>query len=234
MTIRNSLPFAMIPEWLLDSDVSAQATRLYCVLHRYADKDTQDARPIESALAKRLGCSLDTIDRALKELVQIGAVDVEHRLDEAGDLTSNDYILRPGGRTDAATRDRTDAATVAAPMRHRTKAIEREPSEREKVLAPRKRDAIWDVLVEMYGEPTDASKKLRGLNAKVLRDYGADADEVRAFVAIMAGTDRDWAVTTPSALAKHYGERRALMAQVQNGRKKHDHAAQLLREAMNE
>jgi phage protein D len=69
---------------------------------------------------------------------------------------------------------------------------------------------------------------------KVLRDYGAEPGDIADFVIALAGSDRDWAVTTPSALAKHFGERIALMAQVSNGRKKHDHAAQLMREAISE
>lgn len=100
-----------------------------------------------------------------------------------------------------------------------------------KELAPRKRDAIWDVMVEIYGTPTNDA--FRGKVVKVLRDYGADPNEIRQFVTTMAGTDRDWAVTTPSALAKHFGERFALMAQVTNPRKKRvSQAEELMRQAM--
>jgi hypothetical protein len=72
---------------------------------------------------------------------------------------------------------------------------------------------------------------------KVLRDYGAEPGDIADFVIALAGSDRDWAVTTPSALAKHYGERLALMAQVQNGRRKPrriGQADELLRLAMEE
>jgi hypothetical protein len=131
VTIRNSLPFAMTPEWLLDSTVSDKALRLYAVLARYADKE-HHAHPSRRKLAERMHCSPDSVDRVLKELQMAGAIEVDNRFDEDGHQTSNDYILRPGGRTDAEGGSRMDAEGVAAPVRHRTKAIEREPSEREK------------------------------------------------------------------------------------------------------
>jgi hypothetical protein len=52
--------------------------------------------------------------------------------------------------------------------------------------------------------------------AKTLRSYPADPVEIRAVIGALAGTDRDWAVVTPTALAKHWGERDALMAQVRS------------------
>lgn len=60
--------FALLPEWLLGADVSAQAIRLYAVLATYADKAGQSF-PSRRTLAERLHVkSKDTVDRALKEL----------------------------------------------------------------------------------------------------------------------------------------------------------------------
>jgi len=167
MTIRNSLPFAMIPEWLLDSDVSAQAVRLYCVLHRYADKDTQHAHPSRRALAKRLRCSPDTIDRSLKELVEIGAVEVKHRHVEDDRQTSNDYILRPGGRTDAAGGGGMDAAGGAAQMRHQElEPLELEPVEREKSILSEV--TFFDMFWSVYPRHQDRARATKALD-KALR-----------------------------------------------------------------
>lgn len=106
--------FAMVPEWLLDeSGVSDGAIRLYAVLARHADKATGEAVPSRGKLATRLGCSVDTIDRRTKELTDAGALAVSPRRDDAGDRTSNLYTLfrvRLGGRTDAATGGRKNAA----------------------------------------------------------------------------------------------------------------------------
>lgn len=79
---------------------------------------------------------------------------------------------------------------------------------------PRERDPIWDVLVDCYGQPTDAARGQWNAAAKVLRDYPAVADDIRAMIVALEGTDVRWAVVTPSALAKHFGQRHVLEGQV--------------------
>lgn len=106
-------PITVVPEWLLDADVSDRAVRLYAVLGRYADQQLR-SWPSRRKLAGRLRCSVDTLDRAVRELTDAEALNVIPRYDEAGDRTSNLYVLRrvrPGVRTDAQTGDRMDAAT---------------------------------------------------------------------------------------------------------------------------
>jgi hypothetical protein len=101
--------YSVIPEWVLDSDVSAQAIRLYAVLRRYADQRTGHAHPSRRTLADRLQVAdVKVVDRALADLTRIGAVSVYARQDEAGDRSSNGYILRRapapgGGGSDATT-----------------------------------------------------------------------------------------------------------------------------------
>lgn len=79
----------------------------------------------------------------------------------------------------------------------------------------RPRDPVWDVLVECYGSPSASGRGAMNAAAKTLRNYPAEPDDIRLVIEALAGTDRDWAVTTPTALAKHFGERDALVAQVQ-------------------
>jgi hypothetical protein len=103
--------FAIVPEWLIDSGVSDRALRTYVVLARYADADGVGF-PSRTTLAKRVGKSVDTVDRALAELVDVGAIVVDRR-DEQGRQTTNEYRLafvRPRGRRNAADEGRTDAA----------------------------------------------------------------------------------------------------------------------------
>ena len=131
--------FAIVPEWLLDADVSDAAVRLYAVLLRFGQ--SSGARmPARSTLAVRMRKrSTDTIDRAMRELVELGAVVVQHRFD-GGQRLTNKYLVRTsrprrdaesgGSRknaatpTDAATRSepgrggRISAARVAANLRH--------------------------------------------------------------------------------------------------------------------
>ena len=108
--------FAIVPEWLLDAEVGDCAVRLYAVLLRYG-QSSGSRMPSRSTLARRLHkLSTDTVDRAMKELVGLGAVRIEHRYDGAQRLT-NAYHLRtsrPGHTTSptpSSTGSRTNAAT---------------------------------------------------------------------------------------------------------------------------
>ncbi|BEP13968.1 hypothetical protein acdb102_22790 [Acidothermaceae bacterium B102] len=85
--------FAIVPEWLLDADISDAAIRLYAVLLRYGQ--TSGARmPGRATLARRLHKkSTDSVDRAMHELEQIGAVHVEHRY-AGGQRLTNLYHLK--------------------------------------------------------------------------------------------------------------------------------------------
>ncbi len=71
--------FAIVPEWLLDADISDCAVRLYAVLLRHGQ--SSGARmPSRATLARRLRKkSTDTVDRAMRELVGVGAVQVQAR-----------------------------------------------------------------------------------------------------------------------------------------------------------
>ena len=85
--------FAIVPEWLLDAEIGDCAVRLYAVLLRYG-QSSGSRMPSRSTLARRLHKrSTDTVDRAMKELVGLGAVRIEHRYDDAQRLT-NAYHLR--------------------------------------------------------------------------------------------------------------------------------------------
>jgi hypothetical protein len=136
--------FSIVPEWVLDAAISDAAVRLYAVLLRFGH--TSGARmPARSTLARRMRKkSTDTVDRAMRELVELGAVVVQHRFD-GGQRLTNKYLVRTsrprdnatdatdatrGSRTNAATPTpaatrapqgeggRSVAVTVAAPVRH--------------------------------------------------------------------------------------------------------------------
>lgn len=107
-------PFSMVPEWLLDTEISDRALRLYTLLDRYTDDNGGHAFPRRKVLAGRLRCSLDSLDRARAELEEIGALTVTRRTSE-GRQTTNLYELRftaperRGGRTGAEGGGRTHA-----------------------------------------------------------------------------------------------------------------------------
>lgn len=113
-------PFSVLPEWVLDADISDRALRLYAVLARYVNRQGR-AFPGRPRLAERLRCSVDSVDRAMVELVDLGAVVKRPRVRDNGTLTSNSYWLR---------RDQPGAeeAEVAAPPRPGVAAPPRPPS----------------------------------------------------------------------------------------------------------
>jgi predicted transcriptional regulator len=71
--------FAIIPEWVIQLNISHTAFRLYAVLARYADNITHEAFPARATLAKRLDCSEKTIDRAIEDLIEHGAIKKQSR-----------------------------------------------------------------------------------------------------------------------------------------------------------
>jgi len=85
--------FAVVPEWVLDLPISAQAVRVYCCLRRYADNKTGECWPSRRTLAMRSRTSITTLDRCLKELVDHGAIRMERRKGNNGDWTSNLYTV---------------------------------------------------------------------------------------------------------------------------------------------
>ena len=86
--------FAILPEAVLFAPISSNAVRLYCILRRRADEKNNSCYPSQSYLAKHMYCSVRTVQRAVDELINIGAITVHHRkLEETDAYTSNLYVL---------------------------------------------------------------------------------------------------------------------------------------------
>jgi hypothetical protein len=90
--VRSSEYFAIIPEWVVHSDISSNAVRLYAVLNRFANTNGK-AWPSRKTIADIMHTSTATVDRAKDELVEIKALTVEHRMTPQGDPSSNIYTL---------------------------------------------------------------------------------------------------------------------------------------------
>lgn len=114
---RDTGPCALVWKWLLDADVSDRAIRLYAVLGTYADHETDETNRGRRDLADALRCSTDSVDRAVAELVGIGALEIEETTRPDGSRGANLYRLlstaplRMGGRTGAEGGGRTGAET---------------------------------------------------------------------------------------------------------------------------
>ena len=95
-TINTDIRFSIIPEWVLYSDISDRALRVYAVLARYADNDTLQAFPGRSLIAERVGCSVKSVDRALDELIGLGAIEKKHRVKDGVYQSSLFTVIRVG------------------------------------------------------------------------------------------------------------------------------------------
>ena len=91
--IHTEVRFSILPEWVIDADISDRAVRVYAILARYADSETLQAFPSRETLAKRARCHWRSIDRAIDELVKLGAVTKTHRKNGEA-YQSNIYTLR--------------------------------------------------------------------------------------------------------------------------------------------
>ena len=102
-TITSDNHFVIIPNWILLADISDGALRLYGVLRKYADNNTGTAFPSRATLAKDMHKSRDSIDRYVKELIEVGALAVTRRK-KAGTYANqvNLYTLVSTSPTDMA------------------------------------------------------------------------------------------------------------------------------------
>lgn len=72
-------PFEMVPHWVLfHPELSALAVRLYLALRKHADA-RGDCFPSRKKLADLLGVGVPTLDRARKQLVAVGAIEIRQR-----------------------------------------------------------------------------------------------------------------------------------------------------------
>lgn len=92
----DSGPFALVPAWVLTSGVSDRAVRLYGLLALRADSDTGECWPSRATLAREAGCSPKSVDRALRELRDVGALSWHARFrggDGTTPQTSNLFVI---------------------------------------------------------------------------------------------------------------------------------------------
>lgn len=200
--IRADNYFAIIPEWVLDADISPQAVRLYCVLARYAGRDGT-CYPRRRTIAERLRVSVSTVDRVLAELVNLGAVEVRHRLDDNGEHTSNLYTIKTtpptlidpwadvltheqGGRMDAATSPHGwgEGGRVDDDQR---RAISNESQRSSPALAQDTAESLADMYEQTFStahgaQPAQQSVKRIAQAAKQLLAQGHPSEVIRQAV----------------------------------------------------
>lgn len=86
-------PFACIPLWVLEADISSAAKLLYAGLNSFVAGKGGSCTVKRRTLSARMGLSVATIGRALKDLVRIGALVIKERQGTDGGRLANEYIL---------------------------------------------------------------------------------------------------------------------------------------------
>lgn len=224
--ITTDLPFAIVPEWVLDAGVSSRAVHVYAVLSRHADGDGK-CFPSRRKLAERCRCSVDVVDRAVNELIAIEALRREHKVSDRGDYVANEWTVCriPGQGVAAKTRlpadtrrpGRENAATggreYAAPKNENH--LEREPLNEKNTLPDvaeatpvRRRDMLWEAVLDGCGITGPLTPSARGAYNRAvadLRSVGAEPTDVPQRVANYRTLFGDCALT-PTALAKHWAQ----------------------------
>jgi hypothetical protein len=216
--------FAIIPEWVLFAEISPQAVRLYGVLRRYADRDGS-CFPSRKRLASDLRMdSTKPVDRALKELVTIGAITITHRHTEQGDLQSNLYTVLSspiGGDEKLSTSplfgphgSSRKEATVGTESSQIRKAIIKESQDKE---IPKQYLYLCNLLADlMVGNgvkrPTISGKWVGDID-KLIRIDEKTVEQVEAAIR-WSQADSFWSsnIHSPAALRKQY-EKMKLQAQ---------------------
>lgn len=94
--VRSRTKFAMTPRWVARAGkaLSPTAKALYTVIMTYASNTDHTAFPGQDRLGADLGVSVSTVHRAMKELEQFGALEVERRRNpRTGNFYGNRYTL---------------------------------------------------------------------------------------------------------------------------------------------
>ena len=187
--------YSIVPEWVLDTPISAQAVRLYAVLNRYADKDNGTCFPAIKTLSKRMHTSVSTVKRALNELSDCGAVYIEPRYDkETNEQTSNLYTVMRKNPFIYEQPQSKDEPPASSPESYKLKPIKQ-----------RKNGALYVALETAMGYKPSTQVERGGWNkcVKELAEAGATPDDVEIRVKMYRENWKGITVT-PYALIKHW------------------------------
>jgi len=208
--------FAILPEAVLFAPISSNAVRLYCILRRRADEKNNSCYPSQSYLAKNMFCSTRTVQRALDELIDIGAITVEHRyLEDTDAYTSNMYYLHAtiaqGGaqvRKGSASKSQGSSADVV-----QNKAI-KQSKETDTKKKSRKRDLLFEEMCN--GLDIDWNNATKGELGKVngalkqLREVKATPKQLKEVIKYYK---KNWKVTISApAIANNWSK---LLSEIQ-------------------
>lgn len=87
--------FVMVPRRVIETQRFGRPYEklVYTVLMMYADNEQKRSYPSHKRIAELCGCSVRSVQNALKTLSDEGLIEVKARYNEKGDRTSNQYFL---------------------------------------------------------------------------------------------------------------------------------------------
>jgi hypothetical protein len=115
--LRTDLPFAPVPLWVIELPISDRALRLYALLAAMRDYGSSQAKFGRSLLAKKLGWSLDKLDRAKAELEHYNVISVERNGQARNIYTVHRIPPWEFGHRDSAASDVAAQEQLAADQR---------------------------------------------------------------------------------------------------------------------
>ena len=204
MKIVSEFPhFSIVPEWLIESKISDNALRVYATLCRYADKHDGTCYPSIQTIGKRCHKSTSTVKRAIKELQDYNAIDVQPRfLDNQAGQTSNLYIIKFNPaftKYDTQPHIKNDIGG-SSNMTHKQKSINQSHIISDKT----NKGEIYLALCENLWQPK-TKNEISSFNkvAKDLSEVNATAEQVKDRVFIYK---KKWPTMTltPFALSKNW------------------------------
>ncbi len=202
--------WAQVPEWVIVAPISDRAVRLYALLARRANEHNK-AFPSRGYLAEKMACSRKSVDRAMEELLEIGAI-TKHEQFADNRQTVNLYIVRAMAGSRVSTGGDTGVAGegdtgVPQKQSHKNESHKESLAAKPPESVTRKKDTLFETVAEVCGISTEnLTRSSRGqLNKamKELREINATDEQVRLKAKAYKRQYQN-AALTPMALVKHW------------------------------
>ena len=226
-TISQEFPFSQIPNWvILHPDLTAHDKTVYMVIATHADRQ-RTAFPGIRRIAAEAGCSTTTVQKAISNLEQVGALVTTRTVDEDGRHLVNHYQLPMVCQLVLQGVAADDTPPVAADDTELYPLSLTTSNE----LQVAKRDEWWDELVAILGKPSDSKTSLQGKLVARLKRENIPPGEIRVRAERLATHWGAKALTLP-ALVEHWDWLGSPAAQVTSSQIKQSARARELSEAM--
>jgi hypothetical protein len=199
MHFETDVKFNIVARWVIESKISDKSKVIYVVLCGFADSEGK-CYPSRSTIANRAGCSVKSVDRAIKELEELKAIKVYREKKADGSNAVNKYFLnRFEGRVIEVARGSDADVTRVAP--------EKSPKENHIKNTNRRRDYVFEELAKSCQiDWTKATKNELGRLQKAtkqLKEISAEPNDIKRVADWYKKNWKDIEIT-PTAIVSNY------------------------------